>query len=76
MSLNILDVGRKVILVPVKNLFSILFESPIIFNSLLTIPFSNSILYILPSLLISKIKFSDRALTTETPTPCKPPDTL
>ena len=48
----------------------------ITFYSLLTIPFSNSMLYIFPSLLISKTKFSDNALTTETPTPCKPPDTL
>ena len=75
-SLKILLVGRNVILVPVNSLLLIVSEFPIVLNSLVTKPFSNSILYILPSLLISKIKFSDKALTTETPTPCKPPDTL
>ena len=32
--------------------------------------------YFFPSLSISSLSFSDKALTTETPTPCKPPDTL
>ena len=75
-SLKIFVVGRKVILVPVKNWLLIFSESPITFNSLLTIPFSNSILYTLPFLFIYKFRYSDNALTTETPTPCKPPDTL
>ena len=39
-------------------------------------PFSNLILCTLPSLFTSKFRYSDNALTTETPTPCKPPDTL
>ena len=30
----------------------------------------------LPSLDIASSRFSDKALTTETPTPCKPPETL
>ena len=38
--------------------------------------FLNSIKYFFPSLLISNSNFSDKALTTETPTPCKPPETL
>ena len=37
---------------------------------------SNSIKYFFPSLLISNFNFSDNALTTDTPTPCKPPETL
>ena len=59
MSLKIFVVGRKVILVPVKNWLLIFFESPITFNSLLTIPFSNCILYTFPSLFISKFSESD-----------------
>ena len=36
----------------------------------------NSIKYFFPSLLIFNFNFSESALTTETPTPCNPPDTL
>ena len=75
-SLKISVVGKNVIFVPVKNLSLTFLEVPIIFNSFVTIPLLNSKLYIFPSLLISKIKFSDKAFTTDTPTPCKPPDTL
>ena len=39
-------------------------------------PLRNSIKYFFPSLLISNSNFSDNALTTETPTPCSPPETL
>ena len=39
-------------------------------------PFLNSIKYFFPSLSISSLRFSDNALTTDTPTPCKPPDIL
>ena len=35
-----------------------------------------SIKYFFPSLFISNSSFSDNALTTETPTPCSPPETL
>ena len=75
-SLKIFVVGRNVILVPVKYSLLIFSDLPVTFNALLTIPFSNSILCILPSLLISKTKFSDKAFTTDTPTPCNPPETL
>ena len=63
-SLKIFEVGRKVILVPVKNWLLIFSESPITFNSLLTIPFSNSILCTLPSLLISKCRSSQNRKNT------------
>ena len=62
--------GKKVILVPV------FFDFPVIFNGAFASPFLNSMKYFLPSLLISKFSFSDKAFTTETPTPCKPPETL
>ena len=39
-------------------------------------PFTNSTKYFLPSLDISNFNFSDSAFTTDTPTPCKPPETL
>ena len=51
-------------------------DFPIILRGVLTAPFSKNILWILPSLLIINSNFSDNAFTTETPTPCKPPDTL
>ena len=38
--------------------------------------FSNSIKYLFPSLSMYSSNFSDRAFTTDTPTPCKPPETL
>ena len=62
--------GKKVTWVPVS------FALPITFNGDLAFPLLNSIKYFFPSLLISNFNFSDNALTTETPTPCKPPDTL
>ena len=62
--------GRNVICVPVS------FDFPISFNGFFASPLLNSTKYFFPSLLISKSNFSDRALTTETPTPCNPPETL
>ena len=62
--------GKKVILVPVS------LDFPNTFKGDFASPFLNSIKYFLPSLLISSCNFSDKAFTTETPTPCKPPDTL
>ena len=46
------------------------------FNALKVFPFLNVIKYSFPSLKILNSNFSDKALTTETPTPCNPPDTL
>ena len=62
--------AKKVILVPR------FLVCPIFFNGLIDFPFSNLISYSFPSLKILNSSFSDRAFTTETPTPCKPPDTL
>ena len=49
---------------------------PFLDKGLIAFPFSNSIKYSLPSLNIVNSNFSDKAFTTETPTPCKPPETL
>ena len=67
---NISFEGKKLILVP------FFFVFPIFFNGLTASPSLNSILYSFPSLKIFNSNFSDNALTTETPTPCKPPETL
>ena len=48
----------------------------IFFKGFKDFPFSNSIKYSLPSLYILNLRFLDKALTTETPTPCNPPETL
>ena len=51
--------------------------SPVTESLLFTLPPStNSIPWRLPLRSISRINRLDRALTTDTPTPCKPPDTL
>ena len=62
--------GRNFICVPDS------FDFPTSFSGFLASPSLNSIKNFLPSLLISNSNFSDKAFTTETPTPCKPPDTL
>ena len=62
--------GKKVTLVPFKS------DLPISFSGALVIPFSNSTKYFFPSLKISTFKLLESALTTDTPTPCKPPETL
>ena len=53
-----------------------LFDSLLVLSGALASPSSNSTKYFSPSLLISNFNFSDKAFTTETPTPCSPPDTL
>ena len=62
--------GKNVISVPV------LLDLPITLSGAFALPSLNSIKYFFPSLLIANFNFSYKALTTETPTPCKPPDTL
>ena len=62
--------GRKFITVP------LFFDFPINLRGLTESPFLNSIKYFFPSLSIVSFNFSDKALTTETPTPCSPPETL
>ena len=67
---NISLEGKNVICVPVS------LDFPIALSGDLVLPLLNSIKYLLPSLSISNFNFSDNAFTTETPTPCKPPETL
>ena len=62
--------GKKLILVPE------VLDFPITLSGNLALPFSNSIKYFFPSLFISNSNFLDKALTTDTPTPCRPPETL
>ena len=74
-ALNLIDEkvsfeGKKLILVPDFFVFLINFIGCFVF------PFSNDIAYSFWSLKIVKSSFSDKAFTTETPTPCKPPETL
>ena len=67
---NISFEGKNFILVPLFDDF------PIFFKGFIDFPFSNSIKYSEPSLKILNSSFLDNAFTTETPTPCKPPETL
>ena len=62
--------GKNTILVPVFFVFPISFKGFKEFPSLKVIEYSLLFLKILRS------NFSERALTTDTPTPCKPPETL
>ena len=62
--------GKKFIFV------TALLDFPITLSGDLASPFLNSTKYYFPSLSISSLSFSDNALTTESPTPCRPPDTL
>ena len=65
-----LSSGLKVILVPV-------FLWPTLSISLSSFffrQFAKEISYFFPSLFISAFNFFDKAFTTETPTPCKPPE--
>ena len=55
--------GRKVISVPVS------LDFPIVLSAAFAAPLVNSIKYFFPSLFISSLSFSDKAFTTETPTP-------
>ena len=62
--------GKKVIFVPVVDDF------PTCFRGDLASPSLNSTKYFLLFRLISNSSFLDNAFTTDTPTPCKPPETL
>ena len=62
--------GKKLICVPV------FLELLIDFNGFTAFPFLNSIKNFFPSLSIVNSNFSESAFTTETPTPCNPPETL
>ena len=67
---NISFEGKKLILSSIFFCFTNFFKG---FNEF---PSLNLISYSFPSLKIFNSNFSDNALTTETPTPCNPPDTL
>ena len=62
--------GKKVIFVP------FFFVLPTFFKDFFVTPSLNVTKYSLLSRYIVKSSFFDKALTTETPTPCKPPETL
>ena len=68
---NIFFEGKKVTDVPF-----VFFASPICFNGFIVTPSLNSTRYSLFFLKIFNFKFSDKAFTTETPTPCSPPEIL
>ena len=70
MEVKISAEGAKVTEVPVSSDF------PISANGLIAAPSLNSIKYFFFSLDIVNFRFSERALTTDTPTPCSPPETL
>ena len=52
------------------------FVSPIILSGSTGSPFLNSMACALPSRRMVNLNQSDKAFTTDTPTPCKPPETL
>ena len=52
------------------------FVEPIFLRGFIDLPSLNNISYSFPSLKILSSRFSDNALTTETPTPCNPPETF
>jgi hypothetical protein len=62
--------GRNEMVVPVP------FASPTTLISPCGTPRANSCRYTLPSRLTSATSHSESAFTTETPTPCNPPETL
>ena len=67
---NIFFEGVNVTFVPDFSLF------PTFSSFVLGSPSEYSCLYFAPSLSISKTNLLLRAFTTETPTPCRPPETL
>src|SRR5574344_1749728 len=67
---KMLSSGLKTMVVPVES------ESPMICTSCRGFPQENSCIYILPFLRTSARRYVESAFTQETPTPCKPPDTL
>ena len=62
--------GKKVTIVPLPS------ASPIIFAGYKGFPFEYSCSQIFQSKYTVALKCSERAFTTETPTPCYTPDTL
>ena len=62
--------GQKRMVVPVLRLPTV----PTTFSSCFFLPSANHIEYSLPSRRTQTCSFFERALTTETPTPCRPPE--
>jgi hypothetical protein len=62
--------GQKRMVVPVLRWPTV----PVTFSFSFKNPSSKAMAYCLPSRLISTSSRVDRALTTETPTPCRPPE--
>ena len=69
-SVKISGSGQKVVLVPVP------FALPISWSLVAVLPWSKSMAYSLPSRLTHTSTRVESAFTTDTPTPCRPPDTL
>ena len=63
--------GRKVTSVPRRSA-----ASPTAASGASATPLVKLIAYSVPSLKILSLRETERALTTETPTPCRPPETL
>ena len=68
---KVLGEGRKVTSVPL-----LLFALPTGLSGATATPSRNSMKYSLPSRQMVSLSQLDSAFTTETPTPCRPPDTL
>ena len=71
MLLKVAGDGRKVISVPVRSA-----ASPTVASGPVASPSSKRIACSLPDRQMRSSSHSDSALTTETPTPCSPPETL
>ena len=74
--MKIFTSGRKVMVVPVREALGTLFSSFARLISLVDFPAANSIACTCPSRRTSACRYSLSALTTETPTPCRPEETL
>ena len=73
---NVAGDGRNEIDVPVFALPSSTGASPVTASLSSASPSTKRMAQVLPSRQIVRDSHCDSALTTETPTPCKPPDTL
>src|ERR1051325_7121220 len=69
-SVKICESGLNVTFVPRLRVL------PVCFSGATGIPRAYSCSHVLPSRQISRCRLSERKLTHETPTPCRPPETL
>ena len=70
------DDGQKVTSLPRFGLPSTSGAGPTTLSGATTSPWANSTKCSRPSRQTRKTSFVDKALTTDTPTPCRPPETL